>query len=141
MPWQDDNPVKGKLNIQLRPPTQGQTGKQLEDTIAAESLHMLGAQKPDGTPAHPAWWQLKQDFRKTLTPQDMGLAKQAWQEEQQSGEKRSFDDFMNQSYLDMFARGYIFPENQGQEWVDRKGKWPAQQAKVLDQMRALLEKQ
>lgn len=138
-PWDDQNPNKGKFTVELRSAkSKGQTGQALQDSIAAESFHYLGATKPNGIPVDPTWYKLKQQFRQTLTPRDLELAKQHWQEEQKSGEKRSFDQFMNQSYLDMFVRGYIFPESQGREWVNRKGKWPAQQSAVLDKMKQLL---
>ena len=141
-PWQEDNPAKGKFTVQLRSDqAKSQRGRMLEDSIAAESFHHLGTLKPDGTPVDPEWWNLKQQFRQTLTPGDLKLAKQHWQEEQKSGEKRSFDDFLNHNYLDMFVRGYIFPESQGQEWVDRKGKWNPKQAAVLEKMKQLLQSQ
>lgn len=139
-PWDKDNPSKGKFTVQLRSErAKGQTGQMLQDSIAAESFHHLGTLKPDGTPVDPQWWNLKQQFRDTLTPGDLRLARQHWQEEQKSGEKRSFDDFLNQNYLDMFIRGYIFPQSQGQEWVDRRGKWNPQQAVVLEKMKGLLQ--
>ena len=139
-PWQSNNPAKGKFTVEMRSDkAKAQRGPMLQDAIAAESFHHLGTTKPDGKPVDPEWWNLKQEFRKTLTPRDLELAKQHWQEEQKSGEKRSFDQFMNQSYLDMFLRGYMFPESQGQEWVDRKGKWPSQQAAVLEKMKGLLQ--
>ena len=143
MPWDEENPQRGKLHIQLRSPeAQAQTGDQLHNTIVTEGMHYLGAKKPDGSPVNPQWYALKQQFRQAMTPRDLELAKQHWQDEQKSGgEKRSFDQFMDRSYLDMFFRGYLFPENQGKEWVDRKGKWPPQQAAVMEKARSLLQGQ
>lgn len=137
-PWSQDNPNKGKFTIELRSArTKAQRGQDLEDSIAAESLHHLGTTRPDGKPVDPKWYALKQQYRQVMSPGDMRLAQQHWQEEQKSGEKRSFDQFMNESYLDMFFRGYLFPKNQGQEWVNRmqRGGWTPQQKQILEQMR------
>jgi hypothetical protein len=144
-PWGEDNPDPGNLSIQIRH-ARPKTQQELENIVTTESMHYLGTRKPSGEPVNPAWWNLKQQFRQAMTPRDMELAKQHWQEEQQQfastggkeGDKRSFDDFMNQSYLDMFMRGYMFPQSQGQEWVERQGHWPPAQAKILDQMQTLL---
>lgn len=142
MPWDEENPQKGKLHVQLRSQgVQAQTGQQLHDTIASEGLHYLGAKQPDGQPVNPQWYALKQQFQQALTPRDVELAKQRWQEEQKNGEKRPFQQFMDQSYLDMFFRGYLFPQNQGPEWVARQGKWPPQQAQIMEKARALMQGQ
>lgn len=145
MPWGEDNPTPGKLSIQLRA-ARPKTPQELQDIITTEAMHYLGNVKPGGEPVNPAWWNLKQQFRQAMTPRDQELAQQHWQEEQKAfkdtggreGDNRSYDDFMNQSYLDMFMRGYMFPKSQGQEWVERQGKWPPAQAKILDQMQRLL---
>jgi hypothetical protein len=145
MPWGEDNPAPGKLSIQLRA-AQPKTQQDLQDIITTEAMHYLGNIKPGGEPVNPAWWKLKQQFRQAMTPRDQELAQQHWLEEQKAfkesggreGDNRSFDDFMNKSYLDMFMRGYMFPKSQGQEWIERQGHWPAPQAAILDQMQRLL---
>jgi hypothetical protein len=139
-PWEKENPLQGKLNIQLRS-DRGIQGRQLEDAIASESLHMLGSMKPDGTPYHPEWFKLKQQLQQSLSPREQKLARDRWQDEQKSGEKRSFQDYLQHSHLDMLIRGYLFPESQGQEWIDRKkrGGWSPQSRAVLDQMHRMLE--
>lgn len=136
-PWSEGNPFPGNVTVQIRH-AQPKTPQDLHDLLSSEALHYLGITKPSGEPVNPQWWALKQQFRGAMTPKDMELARQHWNEEQASGEKRSFDDFMNQSYLDMFFRGYMFPKSQGQEWVDRIGKWPPAQTKILDRMQQLL---
>jgi hypothetical protein len=141
-PWDEENPAKGKFTVQMRSDAaKAERGQALQDSVAAETFHYLGTTKPDGTPVDPEWYGLKQQFIQTLTPRDLQLAKQHWQEENQTSkpeDRRSFKKFMDESYADMFVRGYIFPESQGKEWVDRKGKWPKQQSAVLDQMKQRL---
>jgi hypothetical protein len=141
MPWSKENPSPGNVLIQTRH-FQPKTPEEMQTMIATEGMHYLGAMQPTGQPVNPAWWALKQKYRGAMSDKDMALAQQHWQEESKADPEhaRSFDDFMNQSYLDMFFRGYMFPKSQGQEWVDRmaRGGWSPQQRAILDQMYRML---
>ena len=135
MPWDDENPVPGKLNIELRKQS-GLTGQPLEDALATESFHLLGATQPSGVPYNQDWYTLKQQLAQTLSPRELAVAQAQAQQNQ-----RPLSAEMQRSFLDMLIRGYLSPQSQGDEWIRRKASptgWTPQQQVILEQLKGLL---
>jgi hypothetical protein len=142
-PWDKENPTPNQFHIELRHYLdQPRSQDDIRRLLTGEMFHHLGHLKPDGTPVNPQWYGLKQEVINTLSPGDFANAQRNWQQASQNeGEKRSFADWMQQSNIDQFIGGTMFPLSNEQEWLQRARDLPRynpQQAKVIERMRQLL---
>lgn len=142
-PWAQDNPTPGQFNIQLRHwLDQPHSDEDTRRLLTGEMFHYLGHLDPSGNPVNPQWRALKQQAIQTLSPHDLENAKRNYAEAVRSGgEKRSFDDWMDQSDIDQFIGGVMFPLSKDQEWIQRAQALPhynPAQYKVIERMRQLL---
>jgi hypothetical protein len=130
--WEEENPTPGRPNITVF--DRSLQGQQLQDAVAADALHFMGAIDPrTGTPVDPAWLQYKQQFLNAMTPEQQAINQRAYQQE---GDQRSFDDWMQQSRVDAFLRGGLFPSI-NPEW-QRPGFYTPEQQQLLQQMNQYL---
>lgn len=145
MPWnKQENPTPGQFHIELRHYLdQPRSQDDIRRLLTGEMFHYLGTKNPEtGEPVNPQWYALKQQAINTMSPHDLANAQRNWALARKSeGETRSFDDWMQQSAIDQFIGGTMFPLSSEQEWVQRARDIPRynpQQSKVIEQMRQLL---
>jgi len=146
MPWDRANPTPDQFHIELRhfldePQTQGD----IRGLLTGEMMHYLGTVDPrTGQPVSPQWYALKQKVIDQLSPNDLANAQRNWSEAVKSaGETRSFHDWMEQSNIDQFIGGTMFPPSNPRwaEWQERARNMPRynpQQWATIERMRQLL---
>lgn len=122
-----DNPKPGKPTIEVFNPEL--KDHDYEDAIAADMLHGLKA-------ADPTWGTLRNTFAQTITPSQKKVDQRTYSEDVKNGEKRSFDQWMQDNRVDAYLRGYLFPDKQD-EWR-KGGAYTDAQKKLLEQMRGHL---
>jgi hypothetical protein len=128
-PWESDNPNPGAVTLELFQQMQGQP---LQQAIAGDMLHLLGAVDPrTGQAVDPKWSQMRQQLIDSRTDKQRAMDQKVYRDE---GDKRSFDDWINQSRADAYVRGYITPDA-ANEWQQ---VYTPDQVKILDQMRGYL---
>lgn len=144
-PWDPSNPTPGTLNIQMRHfGDRPHTEADLQNLITGETFHYLGGTKPDGTPVNPQWYALKQKVYQLMPPHDLENQRRNWLEEQKNAkpeDRRSFEQFMQESALDQYIGGVMNPMSWEQEWIDRSRslpKYAPQQSAVIEQLRQYL---
>jgi len=143
-PWQADNPTPGQLHIEMRHyEDQPRSRQDTENLITGETFHYLGNVKPDGQPVDPKWYAMKQQVWQTMPQHERQNAHDRWIDEQANpnADKRSFERFLQESYLDQYIGGVMNPLGFEQEWRDRARSLPKvapQQAAVINQMRQYL---
>lgn len=118
-PWESENPNKGKITIQLFGPAS-------TSAIGGDIMHYLGAIDPKTkNPVDPAFFKMKQAVMAARTPQQDRTDRQIYADAvKNQGEKRSYKDWLQQSRIDAYIRGYVTPELGGKypdEW--RKNGW------------------
>lgn len=143
MPWGQDNPTPGEFHIELRHfLDRPQTEEDLRRTLTGEMFHYLGAKNPQGERVNPQWYALKQRVIQTMSPRDFENAQRNWiNAKKTAGETRSFDQWMDESAIDQFIGGTMFPPSTEQEWVDRARDLPRYaplQSQTIERMRQLL---
>jgi hypothetical protein len=117
-PWESQNPNKGKITLELFEKMQGGT---LTNALGGDLLHYLGGVNPQtGQPIDPQYHAMKQAVLGARTPQQDALDKRTYAEAvKNEGEKRSYWDWLQQSRIDAYIRGYVTPEMGGRypdEW-------------------------
>jgi len=146
-PWAKDSPTPGQFHIQLRHYLdQPRKPDDIRRLLTGEMMHYLGNVDPrTDQPVNPQWHALKQQVWATMPEHDRKNARDRWMEEQAqpSNEKRSFDEFLQRSYLDQYIGGVMFPlsDPQWSEWQERAKALPRvapQQSAVIERMRKLL---
>jgi hypothetical protein len=141
-PWSEDNPTPGKFHIELRHYLdQPQSAEDISHLMIGETFHHLGTRKPDGQPVDPQWYGLKQKVFQTMAPHDLANEQRNWKNAQAQGDTRSFDDWVQESMLDQYIGGVMFPLSNEPEWVKRSQNLPRtnpQQSAVIEQMRQYL---
>ena len=131
--WEKHNPNPGRHTIEVRNPNL--KGQALKDAIAGDMLHLLGSVDPrSGRAISPEFARLKQQFKATLTPQQLEVDKRV---HAQSGDPRPFDQWFDVSRLDAYLRGYLFPD-EADEWR-RQGVYTPEQQKILQQLQQHLK--
>ncbi len=110
VPWESENPNKGKITIQpFRPELT--SGANLTNTVAGELLHYIGGVNPSThQPVDPQYQALKQAVLQARTPQQQALDQREYAEQRKQGETRSFNDWLNQSRGDEYIMGYVTPD-------------------------------
>jgi hypothetical protein len=127
-PWEEDNPQSGTPLLELY--NHSLSGQALSDMFAADSLHYLGAIDPrTKTPVDPTWRKFKEQFGSLLSRDQHAMNQRAYLE---SGEKRSYGDWMEHSRLDAFLRGVLF--NQWPEHI-----FTPEQKELAKRMRQYLQ--
>lgn len=130
-PWEERNPNPGTITVEVYKPMRGEL---LSRAIAGDLAHMAGAVDPrTGKPVDPAFYALKRQFATTLTPEQLAVDRRAHQDE---GDPRPFEDWHEQSRLDAYLRGWIFPDERD-EWR-RQGVYTPEQTKLLQRMQRYL---
>jgi hypothetical protein len=142
-PWDKESPTPGQFHIELRHYLdQPRSQDDIRRLLTGEMFHHLGAVDPrSGNPVNPQWYQLKQEAINTLSPRDFANAQRNYAEAVKGGETRSFGEWMQQSAIDQFIGGTMFPLSSEQEWVQRAREIPRynpQQSAVIERMRRLL---
>jgi len=144
-PWVKDSPTPGQFHIQLRHYLdQPRSQEDIRKLATGETFHYLGKVDPrTDQPVNKPWYDLKQQVLATMPPHDLENARDRWKEEQAQpqNERRSFDEFLQTSYLDQYIGGTMFPLSNEEEWVQRARNLPRtapKQAAVIERMRQLL---
>lgn len=143
-PWDKDNPTPNQFHIELRHVLdQPQKPDDIRRLLIGESFHHLGAVNPQtGQPVNPRWYALKQEVINNMGDRDLANAKRNWANAvKNGGETRTFAQWMQESAIDQFIGGTMFPPSTEQEWIDRARDIPRynpQQSAVIEQMRQLL---
>lgn len=143
-PWDKENPTPNQFHIELRKwAEQPHSDDDTRRLLTGEMFHHLGAVNPTtGQPVNPQWYGLKQEVINTMAPNDFKNAQLNWANAvKNEGEKRTFAQWMQESNIDQWIGGTMFPLSKDQEWLDRARDLPRynpQQAKVIEQMRQLL---
>jgi hypothetical protein len=143
-PWSEENPTPGQFYIQLRHMLdRPQTQDDLRRAFTGEMFHHLGAIDPrTGQPVNSPWYQLKQEVINQMDPRDFANAQRNYAEAvKNDGEKRTFAQWMQESAIDQFIGGTMFPPSTEQEWVQRARDIPRynpQQSATIERMRQLL---
>jgi hypothetical protein len=73
--------------------------------------------QPSGKPVDPDYYKLKQSVLAARTPRQQDVDLRMYK---QSGDKRSYEDWLQQSRIDAYIRGWITPDERD-EW--RKNGW------------------
>lgn len=121
------NPRPGNATIELFDPAL--QGAALDQAVFGDMLHHMP--KVD-----PYFQGQRETLRKTLTPEQVAMDRRAYEEARAEGEKRPFDEWMEQSRLDAYVRGRLSPDA-ADEWKD---VYTPEQAKILDELKAYLMK-
>jgi hypothetical protein len=146
-PWVKDSPTPGQFHIELRHfLDQPRSQEDIRKLLTGEMFHYLGNVDPrTNQPVNKPWYDLKQQILSTMPPHDLQNARDRWMEEQaqSQNERRSFDEFLQRSYLDQYIGGVMFPfkDPQWSEWQERAQNLPRyapKQSAVIERMRQLL---
>ena len=117
-PWESKNPNPGKITLELFDKIQGPA---LTSALGGDLLHYLGGIDPKTQkPVDPQYYAMKQAVLKARTPQQDALDRREYQNAVRTqGEKRPYDQWLQQSRIDAYIRGYVTPELGGKypdEW-------------------------
>lgn len=117
-PWESRNPNPGKITLELFDKMQGPA---LTSALGGDLLHYLGGMDPKTKkPVDPQYYAMKQSVLKARTPQQDALDKREYANAVRTqGEKRPYDQWLQQSRIDAYIRGYVTPELGGKypdEW-------------------------
>ncbi|OFX03555.1 MAG: hypothetical protein A3E78_16665 [Alphaproteobacteria bacterium RIFCSPHIGHO2_12_FULL_63_12] len=134
--WESWNPNPGTHTIEVREP--GLRGRVLEESVAGDALHLLGAVDPrTGQPVDPVWRTMKDAFAASMSPRNMEREQIAYQTRQKRGEEtRPFQDYFENSRLDAYIRAGIFPMV-NPDW-QKPGVFTLEQKTLLERMREYL---
>jgi hypothetical protein len=125
-PWESQNPNPGKITLELFDSLQGAA---LTTALGGDLLHYLGGENPQTKkPIDSDYWKMKQAVLNARTPQQDALDRRIYEQARKNeGEVRSYPDWLQQSRIDAYIRGYVTPEIGGRypdEWR-RQGMYNA----------------
>ena len=90
------------------------TGKfSRQDIIDAETLHFMGGSKKDGTPYHPEFFDLKQQFINAMPVEAKRLAQKKFNKDKKTHTGTNFanlPNYIQNVFSDMEIRGAMFPQ-------------------------------
>lgn len=117
-PWESQNPNPGKITLELYDNMQG---PELTQALGGDMLHYIGGVNPQTRqPVDPKYYAMKQAVMQARTPQQDALDRRIYANARENeGEKRSYEDWLQQSRIDAYIRGYVTPERGGRypdEW-------------------------
>lgn len=124
-PWESENPNPGKITTELYNPSL--QGQDLQEAVAGDMLHHLGATDPTtNQPVNSDWMGLKQQMIGAMGPDQKSMDQGAYQQEKlnPSYQTGSYDDWMQNNRADAYIRGALFP-NQNPEWQEEGVYTPA----------------
>jgi len=131
--WESENPHPGKVTMEVYKPFQSR--EEARDGIAGDLIHIAGSVNPDtGKPVDPIYYRLKQDVKKARTPDQI---KMDYREYKSSGDKRSFDQWFENSRSEAYVRGRLFPDK-NDDWA-RHYKSNPQLRKAVDKIGSYLK--
>ena len=93
------NPNPGTPTLEVR--KFALSDKELESVILGDALHLAGSEIE-------GFRKGKQEFVKSLKPSQLGVLRDMYEDDRQSGSKRTFGEFVEQSGADAFIRDYMF---------------------------------
>lgn len=135
-PWEEYNPYPGKVAVEVY--DKNLQGEWLKSAVAGDMLHHFGGTNEKGKPNDPRFYEMKQAFFNTITPEQLAIDERAYKRGKAYGDNRSFSEWMDASRLDAYIRGYLFPDK-NDEW--RKGDtYSGKQKQLLEEMRSYLKK-
>jgi hypothetical protein len=137
-PWEQDNPNPGQTTLELY--NRKLTGPALESAVAGDMLHLLGTTDPaTGKPVDQRFFDLKQQLNAQLTAQHRNMDFDAYKRELPlyGDNPPSFSQWMQQSRLDAYIRGYLTPD-EADNWR-KAGAFTPAMTKTLEEMRSHLE--
>jgi len=116
------------------------TGERLEQAIAGDMLHLMGAINPEtNEPVDPDFYKFKQKYREIMTPEQIDLDKRVFENYVKPKEPgRSFENWDEDSRSDAHLRGYLFPD-QNDEWR-KSGAYTPEQTELLNEAGLYLKK-
>ena len=136
--FESRSPRRGKNFIEFRSDTEKSPRNEVKSMLAGEVLHFLGGLDIEGKPVNPAFRKFKDEFRQSLTAEQLAFEKQFHKKLQDAGEEdRPFDDFMEYSRTDAYIRGFLFPDKDA-EFLD-PGVLTNQQKRLLERARTFLK--
>lgn len=109
-PSDGDNPNKGKITLQFR--DRSTPPEQRGDFAAADMLHYLGSNAPNGTPIDQTYAQLREKMMQARTPGQIRADQENYVREQKqfgASEVGTFDQYMSGNRSDSYMRGATFP--------------------------------
>lgn len=117
-PWESKNPNPGKITLELYDKMEGPT---LTTALGGDLLHYLGGVDPKtNKPIDSNYYAMKQGVLNARTPQQQAMDQREYQNAvKNEGEKRPFEQWLQQSRIDAYIRGYVTPELGGKypdEW-------------------------
>lgn len=128
------NPHPGKWTTQIY--DRNQSPENLSEAIAGEELHRLGSNRKDSL-IDNKYRAMKQASIYAMSPKQMHFNKKMYMKDvHDSGDKRSFNEWMQSSRSDAYIRGRMFPQ-QNPEW-QKPGVYSPLQAKIIDAMKTHL---
>lgn len=121
-PWESTNPNPGKITLELYDQMKG---PELTNALGGDMLHHLGAIDPKTKqPIDPKYYAMKRQVIASRTPRQEALDMKEYKLDRQfNGERRSYEDWLQQSRADAYIRGYVTPEMGGEypdEWRKHK---------------------
>lgn len=107
---ENDNPLRGKPTVEIFDPSLKDAD--LENMIVADFLHNLSKEDPVVS-------GLRGKFASTLTKRQKQIDKNAYKEAKSNGEKRSFEDWLDQSRMDQYLIAQFLPKGSQdrKEWL------------------------
>lgn len=137
-PWESENPNPGKITLELF--KSFSDPKELQTAVAGDLLHYLGGVNPEtNRPVDPNYFALKQKVDAARTPQQQALDQRVYQEEKsQYGENRSYHDWLYQSRLDAYIRGFVTPDA-NDEWRKKGFYSTPNMKKAVSEVQSYLE--
>jgi hypothetical protein len=121
-PWESRNPNKGQITLELYEKMQPERAI---TAMGGDLLHYIGSVDPStGKPIDPKYYALKQEVMNARTPHQIQTDWNLWANDVKGGDRRSFKDWLQQSRIDAYIRGYVTPDLWGShpdEW--RKNGW------------------
>lgn len=135
-PWERDNPNPGKITLELY---RDMKGDALHSAIAGDLLHHLGGTDPEsGTPVDPQFYAMKRAVADSRDPRSVALDQRTHAAAvANEGETRSLKDWLDQSRIDAYIRGYITPDD-ADEWR-KSGIYQGPMLSAVEQIKNYLQ--
>lgn len=137
-PNEDNNPLPGKLTLQLRQPAIAKLTahpEQVPSYVALEAIH--GLQHSD-----PIYRTFHNMFKASMTKDQLATSHKTYQRDQKMfAEQGSFDEWLDRAQVPEYIRGYVFRDIiPGWTGPDGDGQYTPSQTKLLDQLQAYLKR-
>lgn len=127
-PDEPTNPYPGRPTIEVY--DKNLTGDALQRAVFGDMLHYMPQ-------VDPKFRDFREQFRGSLTPEQREFDRRKYNQLHSSGkETRSYDDWMDRSWLDAYIRGYLAPDERD-EWR-KSGTYTDKQTYLLEAMRHYL---